>query len=125
VKKYQKDNIETQVSGSNSTIATDENNLTEESSQSLLDMLVEKLMATQVFEDELTEISKKPITMLMPQNNRKRFFLYSPVLNLFKDVGAPVEAIILEEYGETETLCMINNIVYVVPTKYLKDVGYN
>ena len=82
-------------------------------------------MESQLLTQELEELASKPITMLLPQGDKKRFFLFSPVLNMYRDVGAPVEVTVMEESNGKETLCVINNVPYLVPDKYLKNVGYN
>ena len=123
MKKSQKD-IQTPVTGSNSAEIDNESD-SKEGAESLLDVLMDRLMETQMFEDELVALSEKPITMLMPRGDKKRFFLFSPVLNIYRDVGSPTEAIIIEESNGKETLCIINNIPFLVPDEYLINVGYN
>jgi len=124
VKKSQKDKLETLLTGSIST-ETEDFLPTEEETNALIEGLMEKLLGSKWFEEELIEISKKPITMLLPQGQKKRFMLYSPVLGMYRDVGAPIEAIVIEESNGRETLCTINNVPYLVPDEYLVNVGYN
>ena len=125
VKKSKKETIKTVVTGSKG-VEIEEINPSEtpEASQ-LVEALMEKLMESQFLREELEEIASKPITMLLPQGDKKRFFLFSPVLNMYRDVGAPIEVTVVEESNGKETLCIINNVPYLVPDHYLKEVGYN
>ena len=86
---------------------------------------MEQLFDSQFLNNELEELALIPITMLLPQGDKERFFLFSPILNMYKYVVAPVEAIVVEESNGKETLCIIHNVPYLVPDKYLKNVGYN
>jgi hypothetical protein len=125
VKKFKKEGVKTFVSGSKTVEVKEVDFETEPETTELVEALMEKLMETQFFKNELEELASKPITMLLPQGDKKRFFLFSPVLNIYRGVGAPVEANVIEESNGMETLCMINNVLYLVPDKYLKEVGYN
>ena len=78
-----------------------------------------------MFEDELRDLGSKPITMLLPIGEKKTFFLFSPVLQAYRSVSAPIEAKVVEESNGQETLCIINNIMFLVPDDYLVNVGYN
>ena len=126
MKKSQKETIDTPVSGSVSYDKKEPTSLDlEGNNQNLLEALVEKLLASQWIEEELIQLADKPITMLIPSNSSKRVFLFSPALGCYRDVAAPVEAMVIEESNGKETLCLINNIPYMVPDKYLKEVGFN
>ena len=125
MKKYQKETIDLIVTGSNTvdveeTMENKDINVEEEVAR-----LMEKLLSNQVFEEELAALSKDPITMLMPVGEQKRFFLFSPVLNIYRGVSAPAEVTIMEESNGKETLGIIHNVVYLIPDRYLKEVGYN
>ena len=124
MKKSQKD-IQSHVTGSESSNVDELSGLGDAETNELLESLMQKLMATQFFEDELISLAEKPITMLLPQGDRKRFYLFCPTLNMYRDVVAPVEAVVIDKMGEDESICVINNITYVVPNKYLTEVGYN
>ena len=63
--------------------------------------------------------------MLLPYNGKDSFYLYSPTLQSFNYIKAPIEAVVIEESNGRETMCLIHNVPYMVPDKYLKDVGYN
>jgi hypothetical protein len=125
VKKSQKDDINTSVSGSVDIDLNETNAFEESATQSLLDTLMQKIMDTQMFEDELRDLGSKPITMLLPIGEKKTFFLFSPVLQTYRSVNAPIEAKVVEESNGRETLCIINNIMFLVPDDYLVNVGYN
>lgn len=124
MKKFQKD-IQSHVTGSESSNADEISDLDDAETNALLESLMQKLMDAQFFEEELISLAEKPITMLLPQGDRKRFYLFCPTLNMYRDVVAPVEAVVIDKTGEDETLCIINNVTYVVPNKYLTEVGYN
>ena len=113
VKKFKKDNIKSPVTGSKAVEIEELNPSNDETTQKLVEVLMDKLMDTKLFEDEL------------PQGDKKRFFLFSPALNMYRDVGSPVEATVIEESNGRQTLCIINNVPYLVPDEYLKNVGYN
>ncbi len=125
MKKSQKDDINTSVSGSVDIDLNETNAFEESATQSLLDTLMQKIMDTQMFEDELRDLGSKPITMLLPIGEKKTFFLFSPVLQTYRSVNAPIEAKVVEESNGRETLCIINNIMFLVPDDYLVNVGYN
>ena len=125
MKKFQKDDINTSVSGSVDIDLNETNAFEESATQSLLDTLMQKIMDTQMFEDELRDLGSKPITMLLPIGEKKTFFLFSPVLQAYRSVSAPIEAKVVEESNGQETLCIINNIMFLVPDDYLVNVGYN
>ena len=126
MKKSLKGTINTPVTGSANLENTETINLDlEDNSQNLIETLVEKLLASQWIEEELIQLADKPITMLIPNNGSKRVFLFSPALSCYRDVAAPVEAIVVEKSNGRETLCLINNIPYMVPDKHLKEVGFN
>ena len=123
MKKYQKETLNLPITGSD--ISDVENTMKDVDVEKEINNLMEKLLNTQLFEDELIELSKNPITMLLPIGDQKRFFLFSPVLNTYRSVSAPVEVIVMEKSNGKETLGLINNVVYLIPDHYLKDVGYN
>jgi len=89
-------------------------------------MLMEALLNTSMFEEELTKMAASPIMMLMPEGENKQFYLFSPSLSTYRFVKAPVEVIPIDGISdEAETLCLINNIVYSIPNKNIVDVGWN
>ena len=130
MKKSKKDNIKNVVTGSKS-VEYDEHSITAtheietHESHALVESLMEQLFDSQFLNNELEELALIPITMLLPQGDKERFFLFSPILNMYKYVVTPVEAIVVEESNGKETLCIIHNVPYLVPDKYLKNVGYN
>ena len=124
MKKFKKNNIRNSISGSKG-VDIEEIDPSSAETDKLIETLMQTLMGSQMFEEELKALADKPITMLLPQGDKKRFFLFSPVLNMYRDVGAPVEVTVMEESNGKETLCLINNVPYLVPNEYLKNVGYN
>ena len=124
MKKFKKNNIRNSISGSKG-VDIEEIDASSAETDKLIETLMQTLMGSQMFEEELKALADKPITMLLPQGDKKRFFLFSPVLNMYRDVGAPVEVTVMEESNGKETLCLINNVPYLVPNEYLKNVGYN
>ena len=124
MKKYPTKDISMQVTGSSDIeekAVSDDLSVTND----LVETLMEKLLESSLIEEELIKIADKPITMLLPIDEKKTFFLFSPALQSFRSVRAPVEAIIIEESNGRETLCIINNIPFMVPDAYLTNVGYN
>jgi hypothetical protein len=87
--------------------------------------LMEKLLDAEWFEEELVKMSDTSNFMLMPREDGKSHFLFSPVLGIYRIVKSPVEIIKIEKSNENETLCVINNIVYSVQDKYIVDIGWN
>jgi hypothetical protein len=125
VKKLKKDDIETPLSGSDSTELYADEELTEEERSNMVDEIMSRIMDVPFFQETFEKLADKPITMLLPFEGRDSFYLYNPTLQSFKMIKAPVEAVVVEESNGRERLCLIHNKTYMVPDKYLKNVGYN
>ncbi len=122
VKKSKKDIVKTPLSGSDS--APDEE-LTEEERENMVDEIMSKIMDISFFQETFEKLAAQPITMLLPYEGNDTFYLFNPTLQSFKLIKAPTEAVVVGESNGRETLCLIHNVPYMVPDKYLKNVGYN
>ena len=120
--KLKKDTIETPLSGSASAEGEE---LTEEERENMVEEIMSKIMDVPFFQETFEKLAEQPITMLLPFEGRDSFYLYNPTLQSFRMIKAPVEAFVIEESNGRETLCLIHNKTYMVPDKYLKNVGYN
>ena len=124
MKKSKKDIIETPLSGSEGVEIKEIEPFDEAERESVVADLMEQILSSEFFKDTFEKLSQ-PITMLLPYEGKDTFFLYSPTLQSFKLIKAPTEAIVVEESNGKETMCIIHNVPYMVPDKYLKNVGYN
>ena len=122
VKKSKKKIIKTTLSGSES--ISDEQ-LTDEDRRNIIEDAMFKIMDAPFFQETFEKLAAQPITMLLPYNGNNTFYLFNPTLQSFKLIKAPTEAVVIEESNGRETLCLIHNKTYMVPDKYLKNVGYN
>ena len=122
MKKSKKDIVETSLSGSDITSGEE---LTEEERESMVEEIMTKLMDAPLFQETFEKLAAQPITMLLPYEGNDTFYLFNPTLQSFKLIKAPTEAVVIEESNGRETLCIIHNKTYMVPDKYLKNVGYN
>ena len=122
MKKLKKDIVETSLSGSDITSGEE---LTEEERESMVEEIMTKLMDAPLFQETFEKLAAQPITMLLPYKGNDTFYLFNPTLQNFKLIKAPTEAVVIEESNGRETLCLIHNKTYMVPDKYLKNVGYN
>ena len=124
MKKSKKDIIKTPLSGSEGVDIEEIDPFEEAEREIVVADLMEQILSSELFKDTFEKLSQ-PITMLLPYEGRDNFYLYSPTLQSFKLVKAPTEAIVIEESNGKETMCIIHNVPYMVPDKYLKNVGYN
>lgn len=124
MKKFKKHNIKNILSGSEGVEIDEIDPLDEEERERLVADLMDQILSSDLFQETFEQLSK-PITMLLPYNGKNSFYLYSPTLQSFNYIKAPTEAVIIEESNGSETMCLIHNVPYMVPDKYLKDVGYN
>jgi hypothetical protein len=124
VKKSKKDNIKTILSGSDPS-KIDVDMLDEKRTDNLIESLMDRIMSSEFFHDTFEKLANQEITMLVPYEGRDTFYLFSPITQSFRMITAPTEAIVLEESRGDETLCLIHDVPYSVPNKYLKNVGYN
>jgi hypothetical protein len=125
VKKSKKNIIETPISGSESNELFPDEELTDEERESMVEEIMEKLMNASFFQETFEKLAAQPITMLLPYEDRDSFYLFSPTTQSFRFIKAPTEAIVIEASNGRETLCLIHDVPYMVPDKYLKNVGYN
>ena len=125
MKKSKKDIIEPPVTGSESNELYSDEELTEEEREDMVAEIMTKLMDAPIFQETFKRLASQPITMLLPYEGKDTFYLYNPTLQSFKLIKAPTEAVVMEESNGRETLCLIHNKTYMVPDKYLKNVGYN
>ncbi len=125
MKKSKKDIIEMPLSGSDSTAVSLEEELTGEERENMIENIMDQLLGSSFFQETFEKLASQPITMLLPYEGRNVFYLYSPTLQCFKSIKAPTEAIVIEDSNGRETMCLIHNVPYMVPDKYLKNVGYN
>ena len=93
--------------------------------ESMIDAIMEHILSESVFKETFEKMAAQPITMLLPHKGRNSFYLYSPITQSFRFVKAPTEATVIEASNGKETMCLIHNVPYMVPDKYLKNVGYN
>jgi len=124
VKKFKKHNIKNILSGSEGVEIDEIDPHDEEERERIVADLMDQILSSDLFQETFEQLSK-PITMLLPYNGKNSFYLYSPTLQSFNYIKAPTEAVIIEESNGSETMCLIHNVPYMVPDKYLKDVGYN
>jgi len=127
VKKSKKDNIE-QKSDESKSVEIEEidpfEELEKEEREKVIADLMDQILSSDIFHETFDKLSK-PITMLLPFEGKNQFYFFSPTLQIFRMVRAPTEAIVIEESKGGETLCLIHDVPYMVPDKYLKNVGYN
>ncbi len=124
MKKFKKHNIKNILSGSEGVEIDEIDPHDEEERERIVADLMDQILSSDLFQETFEQLSK-PITMLLPYNGKNSFYLYSPTLQSFNYIKAPTEAVIIEESNGSETMCLIHNVPYMVPDKYLKDVGYN
>jgi len=123
VKKFKKDKKPLEEHESQSVDVDEE--LTQEEKEKMIEEIMDKLMNASVFQETFEKLAAQPITMLLPFEGKDSFYLFSPVTQSFRLIKAPTEATVIEESNGRETLCLIHNVAYLVPDKYLKNVGYN
>lgn len=125
MKKSKKDIIETPTPESESNELYSEEELTEEERETMIEEIMTKIMDAPIFQKTFEKLADQPITMLLPYKGEDTFYLYNPIVQSFSLIKAPIEAVVVEESNGRETLCLIHNKTYLVPDKYLKNVGYN
>ena len=95
----------------------------------MLKFLLDQTSVSPTKSETFLEMVSLPCHFSLEESNiaseKNAFYFFSPTLQTFRLVRAPIEAIVIEESREGETLCMIHNVPYLVPDKYLKNVGYN
>ena len=124
MKKFKKYNIKNILSGSEGVELNEAKPFDEAERERAISELMDQILSSDLFQETFEKLSKT-ITMLLPYNGKDSFYLYSPTLQSFNYIKAPIEAVVIEESNGRETMCLIHNVPYMVPDKYLKDVGYN
>ena len=77
MKKSKKDIIETPVAGSESNELYADEDLTEEERESMVEVIMEKIMNASFFQETFEKLAAQPITMLLPYEGRDSFYLFS------------------------------------------------
>jgi hypothetical protein len=124
VKKSKKDNTKDETIESKSVEIDEIDPLEETEREKVVADLMDQILSSDLFQETFERLSK-PITMLLPHEGKNAFYFFSPTLQTFRLVRAPTEVTVIEESKGGETLCIIHNVPYLVPDKYLKNVGYN